>query len=197
MNYFCFLQWWLQVRHFLKQNKKVKHKDKDKSGCERKKTKKYFCLFQRLFQVPHFLNDCSSLCSTTGPWSRCTVKLKLIHYTALYSFSTVPYFIIFLNYIFYIAPPLFLHFHAFLLCTLLFLMCALLFYIFALRPTLFTLPITSCTFYHAFMCVCFFTLCPVFINRITNHRLQILWIIKKQKCRSWKHRELIKYQQPL
>ena len=139
MNYFCFLQWWLQVRHFLKQNKKVKHKDKDKSGCERKKNKKYFCLFQRLFQVPHFLNDCSSLCSIAGPWSRCTVKLKLIHYTTLlFLHCALFYFFI----IFFTLRPLFFYtFTLFYSAPYFFLMCALLFYIFALRPTLFTLPL--------------------------------------------------------
>ena len=174
--------------------KKSNTKTKTKVNVEGKK-QKYFCLFQRLFQVPHFLNDCSSLCSTTGPWSRCTVKLKLIHYTTLLFLHCALFYFLFI--FFYIAPPLFLHFYSFLLCTLLF---------FNVCPSFLHLCVASYSFYTAsyflyilpcvFVCV-FFTLCPVFINRITNHRLQILWIIKKQKCRSWKRRELIKYQQPL
>ena len=82
-----------------------------------------------------------------------------LHYSTLSPLCPILSFFI----IFFTLRPLFFYtFTLFYSAPYFFLMCALLFYIFALRPTLFTLPPTSCTFYHAFLCVFFYTVPSIY-----------------------------------
>ena len=141
--------------------KKVKHKDKDKSGCERKKTKSIF-VFSNDYSKFHIFWTIAHLCAPPLVHNRDAQSSWSLYITLLYSFSTVPYFIIFFITFFTLRPLFFYTFTLFYSAPYFFLMCALLFYIFALRPTLFTLPPTSCTFFHAFLCVFFYTVPSIY-----------------------------------
>ena len=86
-----------------------------------------------------------------------------LHCTLLFLHCALFYFFI----IFFTLRPLFFYtFTLFYSAPYFSLMCALLFYIFALRPTLFALPLTSCTFYHAFLCV-FFLHCALYLSIVS------------------------------
>ena len=142
---------------FSSKKKKWNTKTKTKVDVKGKK-QKVFLSFPTI--IPSSTFSKRLLIFVLHHWSMIEMHSQAEAYTLHYSTLSPLCPILFFYYIFYIAPPLFLHFHSFLLCTLLFLMCALLFYIFALRPTLFALPLTSCTFYHAFLCVFFFYTVP-------------------------------------
>ena len=141
--------------------KKSNTKTKTKVNVEGKK-QKYFCLFQRLFQVSERL-----LIFVLHHWSMIEMHSQAEAYTLHYStLSPLCPILFFLLYFLHCAPSFFTlslfftlppFFFTSLRCVLLFLHCLLLLVHFTMR-----------------FCVCFFTLCPVFINRITNHRLQIL-----------------------
>ena len=101
-------------------------------------------------------------------WSMIEMHSQAEAYTLHYSTLSplYPIFFIFFIIFFTLRPLFFYTFTLFYSAPYFSLMCALLFYIFALRPTLFALPLTSCTFYHAFLCV-FFLHCALYLSIVS------------------------------
>ena len=139
MNYFCFLQWWLQVRHFLKQNKKSQTQFTKTKTKVYVKGKKVFLSFPTI--IPSSTFSERLLIFVLHRWSMIGMHSQAEAYTLHYSTLSplcpiLSFFIIF----FTLRPLFFYTFTLFYSAPYFFLMCALLFYIFALRPTLFIGP---------------------------------------------------------